>query len=371
MAEAPDQELELAIGPVPDGPGHPAEALVGFRVVPCWWALGLLAAGRVRPLGPAHEPGGPDPALLGPAGVTTLAARDGHVACVLGTAEGPVVLDREPPVGRVADVLARVFGRPTPPPAIGVAAWVEAVWLDRVAVGVLGHPARQPTWAWIAEHHPLRGTGPIPTPAPNSPVAPPSTSEPTPGQRSCAGGRTRYRSPDVGFPAGWATRSAPPKRVDDGSLSRWVLRSPPAEDLLADLLEVLPSADRPSAGSRVAPSRPPARSTRWPERAVDRLGRSGGGLGQVSGRAGFAASAHSLRYSRPARLWGRAEDRRHEVLADATHRRGFRDGRREEPTIRQHLGLDASVHRLAPIDDGQERRQDSGEAAPVSSRNSA
>lgn len=228
---------------IPSGVRHPADPLVGVRVPDRWSALGLVATGRMRPLAGVRR-ADLDPAsqrLVGPACVTTIIGRDGSAANVFGPAEAPTTITDEHPVGWVADALCRSLGRPTPPPDDSPASWIDGLWLDRLAPGVLGGERDSWSWPWMADQHPLRGDGPAPTPADLAMATVAcALDHPWPALRRRHGpsliqaqAPVRPPGPDmVVDPDGW---------FDDGSFSRWVQRGlPPANLLWPDLLAVLP-----------------------------------------------------------------------------------------------------------------------------------
>jgi hypothetical protein len=114
---------------------------------------------------------------------------------------------------------------------------VELTWLDRIAMGLLDR-SRGRSWRWLADRHPLRGSGPVPAPDELAARTAMYSEE-----RTWAGLRLLAVAQDLP-----AVRCGPPGGTtapactwfDDGSLSRWLLsRLPPAEALVPDLLSVL------------------------------------------------------------------------------------------------------------------------------------
>ena len=233
------QGAELTIGtwPVPVSVDHPADPLVGFLAPPAWTAVGLSTAGRIRPLGDdglvlEHAPAQPGRA-------TVLADRAGQVASVLEAPGQPVQTLSEAPSGWVADVLARVLGRATPPPTDRLARWVEVAWLDAVATVVFAHPGAIDAWDQLAHLHPLHPPGP---------ALPPALLSVETEAIELESSWPRIRHLCHRAPAPGAT-ARPPGGVavpwedwfDDGSFSRWVQRNqPPAEAIYRTVLDALP-----------------------------------------------------------------------------------------------------------------------------------
>lgn len=226
------ETLDLGLWDVPPAPGHPIDPLVGFVAPASWGAVGLVSSGRLRRLDrPDDEPR----ATLS----TVLISRDGSAASIIAApGDDEQILD-EPPVGLVPDVLRRVLELPTPPPDASTATVVELTWLDRIAAGLLHARSRGRSWRWLADRHPLRGGGPVPSPEELA-ARTASYGE----ERTWAGLRLLAVAQDLP-----ATRYGPPGGTtapactwfDDGSFSRWLLSSlPPAEALVPDLLAVLP-----------------------------------------------------------------------------------------------------------------------------------
>lgn len=246
---------EVAFGTweVPAEVRHPADPLVGFLAPAAWDAVGLVATGRARPLRPtdrtgAGSPTGPagrapadhevGPIEPGPARSTVLAHRDGRACAVLEVGGRPPEVIDAAPEGWVADVLARALGRPTPPPAEPLAAWVEAAWLHQVAGIALAAPGRIRSWGRVARLHPLHPPG-----------------------RVLPGALLAVETQAIDLQSSWtrmrllsgiapATTVHPPGGLpttladwfDDGSFSRWVLRDlPPAAELLPAVLDALPA----------------------------------------------------------------------------------------------------------------------------------
>lgn len=230
--DSEQEAFDLGLWDVPPGPGHPIEPLVGFVAPTAWDAIGLVSSGRLRRLDQPDEP--PQRTQS-----TVLFGRDGTAASVLATDDGePRALD-DPPVGLVPDILRRVLGLPTPPPEAPTGQVVDLTWLDRVAVGLLQQRSRGRSWRWLADRHPLRGSGPVPDPEELAARTAAYSAE-----RTWAGLRLLAVTEDLP-----AVRWGPPGGstapgctwFDDGSLSRWLLsRLPPAEALIPDLVSVLP-----------------------------------------------------------------------------------------------------------------------------------
>jgi hypothetical protein len=245
-------EADVAIGtwPVPDQVAHPADPLVGFLAPEDWTAIGLVTRGRAW----ADDPEGAGTggrahigpvvltdAVATPVRITSLFGRDGSAASLLTRADEPVQVIDDAPEGWVADVMARVLGRPTPPPGSSLSTWVEASWLDRIADLVLDAPGRVRRWNALARLHPLA--------APGSAL---------PGVLLAVEARAldlesswaRMRRLWIGGPPVEPGLAPPGGRpidlsdwFDDGSFSRWVTRNlVPGADLLPAILDALPDA---------------------------------------------------------------------------------------------------------------------------------
>lgn len=222
----------IAAWPVPPGIAHPVDVLVGYVAAPPSQAVGLTTAARARSL---DETAGAPPVEVR---ITYVADRSGAVVSLIDDGDGVPRRLREAPVGWVPDVLARVLGRPTEPPATGPAACVEAIWVDRIAALALGHPGEVRTWEPVAALHPLAADGP-PLPGPLLALQCEqldATSSWASVRRAWTGHDQRHlpRPPGgvVVEPARW---------FDDGSFARWSQRHlVPAEVLLPAVLDALP-----------------------------------------------------------------------------------------------------------------------------------
>lgn len=228
-----EEAVDLGFWDVPPLPGHPIEALVGFVAPRSWDVVGLVSSGRIRRLD--HPDQEPERTVS-----TVLLHRDGTAASVLGPPGGePHVLD-EAPLGLVPDVLHRVLGQPTPPPDRPTGAMVEATWLDRIAAGVLQPRHRRRSWPWLADRHPLRGGGPVPSPEELAHRTACYSRERTWTQLRAVVAADDLPAARSGPPGG--TTAPGCTWFDDGSLSRWLLgQLPPADVLLPDVRSVLPT----------------------------------------------------------------------------------------------------------------------------------
>jgi hypothetical protein len=212
------ERLAVGFWDLPDGAGHRSDPLVGFRAPPGWAGAGLVTSG--------------------PMVTVMLRTRGGQVVSFIGEAghPGPPILER--PEGVVPDVLARVLGVATPAPRCTTATFVDLTWLERVVTARRPRPGRPRSWRWLADHHPLRGTGPTPSP-----------SELADRTRRYGEDRTwqsfleRHRATPLpaavwGPPGGEVLVLS--EWFDEGSISRWVLRHlPPPDLLLGELLNSL------------------------------------------------------------------------------------------------------------------------------------
>lgn len=233
VEHAPAAEAsDLGFWDVPQILPHPVDPLIGWIAPSSWDAVGLISSGRLRHLDQPDR--APERTLS-----TFLLGRDGTSASAIGPVGGEPRLLEEPPTGLVPDVLKRVLGLPTPAPEDRTGAFADLTWLDELASGVLGARNRIRAWRWLADRHPLRGTGPTPSPEELAARTAAYSEE-----RSWAGLRLLAVTQDLP-----AVRFGPPggsrlpgcEWFDDGSLSRWLLsRLPPAEALVPDLLSVLP-----------------------------------------------------------------------------------------------------------------------------------
>ncbi len=139
-------DLDLGMLPLPDGV-HPVDVLVGEVLPSRWWANGVVASAQARSI---------DGSLAAqPVVIVVLVDRDGH--CV-HRVEGPTALlppGAPPPTGRVVDLLLRTVERPTPPPTEPPVRWCDAVWLDRIAMAVLGGELGHRDLGELTALHPL------------------------------------------------------------------------------------------------------------------------------------------------------------------------------------------------------------------------
>lgn len=228
-----DATMDLGFWDVPPSSLHPIEPLVGFVAPPEWDAIGLVSTGRLRHLDRPEE--APEPVMS-----TVLLGRDASAASVIG----PPGEDGRPidsaPFGLVPDVLRRTIGHPTPPPEASTAALVELTWLDRLAAGVLQQRPRVRSWRWLADRHPLRNGGTVPSPDELAARTAAYGQERTWADLRLLGVTDDLPAVRWGPPGGSTAPAA--TWFDDGSLSRWMLsKLPPAEALVPDLLAVLPT----------------------------------------------------------------------------------------------------------------------------------
>jgi hypothetical protein len=218
LATESHERLAVGFWDLPAASGHRSDPLVGFRAPPGWAGAGLVTTGQVV--------------------TVLLRTRTDRVVSFLGEPgdPGPPILER--PEGVVPDVLARVLGLATPPPTCTTATFVDLTWLERVVIARRPRPGRPRSWRWLADHHPLRGTGPTPSPT-----------ELADRTRRYGEDRTwrsfleRHRATPLpaavwGPPGGEILVLA--DWFDEGSISRWVLRHlPPPDLLLGELLNTL------------------------------------------------------------------------------------------------------------------------------------
>jgi hypothetical protein len=226
------ERFELGFWDLPPGAGHPVDPLVGFVAPQRWCAVGLVTSGRMRHLDRVDQ-------IAQPTLATVLVHRDGTAASVVGAPAGSERMIEDPPVGLVADVLNRVLGRPTPPPEEPTGTMVELTWLDRLAGGLLHPRGRVRSWRWMADRHPLRGGGPVPSPEELAARTAAYSEQRTWADVRFFGAEQELPAARFGPPDGTTALAA--TWFDDGSLSRWLLSTlPPADALVPDLLAVLP-----------------------------------------------------------------------------------------------------------------------------------
>ena len=237
--EEGEKTVSFGTWPIPDVVDHPADTLMGFVAPASWTAFGLVTTGHLHHLDAAPWPDGP--AKGQPIRATVLLARTGEAASIIEHAGQPLEFLPGPPQGWVADALARVLGRPTPPPADSLAGWVETVWLDHIANLVLDQPGEIRSWPALARLHPLAPDGPS---VPGAVLAAQSAAlnrESHWGRIRHLWGATRTERPPVSPPGG--TVIAPETWFDDGSFARWSQRNlQPGEAVLPAVLNGLPDA---------------------------------------------------------------------------------------------------------------------------------
>lgn len=244
-----DGRVSLGSWPGVGAADHPTDPLVGFVAPEAWHAIGLVAGGRGRAL-----PGAPPPAegLLGEQVVTAVVDRDGTWASMLGHPGEPGQALASTPLGCTPDALHRCLGLATPSPSEGPGAWLETVWLDRMAALVLGErPGALRSWRSLTDHHPLSGHRGL-----SSPEELARRTATFAASHPWNLLRIRYAAESAAAlgatpPPGAGTVVEASQWFDDGSFSRWVMRNlPPAEVVLVDLVAVLP----PTLGDRLVSS---------------------------------------------------------------------------------------------------------------------
>lgn len=160
---------------------------------------------------------------------TTILDRAGRVVTVDGDGSVP-----RPTSVLIADLLARVFELPTPPPPVSVATWFDLRWLDRLAEAVFAAEVSLDIADLLALH-------PLHRPEIDSPEALRGLVEDT--ARRCSWATLRACSDDSP-----SERSHPPGGTvlagrdwfDDGSFARQLLaRLAPPDQLIGDLALML------------------------------------------------------------------------------------------------------------------------------------
>lgn len=220
----PSNDLALAFWEVPSVLRDPISPLVGYRAPSSWDAVALTCTGRRHDLDqPATAPT--------PVTSTVVRTRAGGSATVISSGDEPWERIASPPIGPAADVLARVLGCATPPPEHTSAVLIDLTWLERIAASHPRRSRRHLAWAHLADRHPLRRSGPGPSP-----------------------GELRARAVQAAVESPWshllerhrtvplpATQHGPPggdvlradEWFDEGAMCRWSMRqSPPVPELL-------------------------------------------------------------------------------------------------------------------------------------------
>jgi hypothetical protein len=230
-ADPPDDAIDVGFCELPGDLQHRTDPLVGFRAPSSWLGIGLVTTGRAHRLdGLGSDPTRTLTVCLWP--------RHGRVVTVLGPPGDPLDPLVERPEGLMADVLARILALPTPDPLWSTSAFVEITWLERLAQARRPRPGRPRSWRWLADHHPLRGTG----------------ATPSPGELA---DRTRLYGVERSWDSFLERHAATPLPAsvwgppggavlplgdwfDAGSISRWVFRHlPPPEVLVTELVNQL------------------------------------------------------------------------------------------------------------------------------------
>lgn len=212
-----DDALEIGTWPIPEPVADgPAESLIGWSAPA---PLDLVGLSTLDPVGGRR---------------TSVVDRTGSTLTVVGCGRRTVP---DPPI--VRDLLLRCFGLPTARPTVGVGAWLDLLWLDRLAGAVFASERSLEVADLLLLHplHPLRGD--------SEPSAPGELRAAASAlDRSFTWGdiRQRWNGPDSRGPTPpGGTPGSERSWFDDGSFARWHLsRLPAAERLLADLSLLLP-----------------------------------------------------------------------------------------------------------------------------------
>lgn len=177
--------------------------LVGRSVPDCWAAVGLHVSGQVSRNGQPETPRAEVLYLLGRHGPPATAVDWGsHVELLEGGQ------------GLLTDLLRRLLGQPTPPPAVDPMRFLSHIWINRVLTTVLDRPLGSPS----------------PTPGDVSRMCPDPVDDWAQVRLRCSNGSLEIPGVDPAT-ADW---------LDDGSLYRLVESGlPDPVEIVADLTELL------------------------------------------------------------------------------------------------------------------------------------
>ncbi|MAG03146.1 MAG: hypothetical protein CL406_00800 [Acidimicrobiaceae bacterium] len=177
--------------------------LVGHSVPDCWAAVGLHVSGQVSRNGQPETPRAEVLYLLGRHGPPATAVDWGsHVELLEGGQ------------GLLTDLLRRLLGQPTPPPAVDPMRFLSHIWINRVLTTVLDRPLGSPS----------------PTPGDVSRMCPDPVDDWAQVRLRCSNGSLEIPGVDPAA-ADW---------LDDGSLYRLVESGlPDPVEIVADLTELL------------------------------------------------------------------------------------------------------------------------------------
>jgi hypothetical protein len=134
-----DEGIDLHLRPLAGGE-HVLDVLFGFAAPPDWDAIGVLTAGRARPLD--AQPGIASEDVI----VVHLQARDGQSCSLVGPRSGPLQASQEAGAGRIVDVCRRCLGLATTPAVGSPLRWWTTRWLDELC----GAPALE-SWRHEAQ----------------------------------------------------------------------------------------------------------------------------------------------------------------------------------------------------------------------------
>ena len=177
--------------------------LIGHSVPDCWAAVGLHVSGQVSRNGQPETPRAEVLYLLGRHGPPATAVDWGsHVELLEGGQ------------GLLTDLLRRLLGQPTPPPAVDPMRFLSHIWINRVLTTVLDRPLGSPS----------------PTPGDVSRMCPDPVDDWAQVRLRCSNGSLEIPGVDPAA-ADW---------LDDGSLYRRVESGlPDPVEIVADLTELL------------------------------------------------------------------------------------------------------------------------------------
>jgi hypothetical protein len=228
-------DLALALWEVPATLRDPIAPLVGYRAPSTWEAIALTCTGRRHDL---SQPG----LRPAPVATTVVRARSGACATVISSGDEPWERIGTPPEGPVADVLARVLGCATPPPEHTSAVLIDLTWLERIARSHPNRSRRHLHWAHLADRHPMRRSGPTPSPEELRARAAQTSAE-SPWSHLLERHRTVPLPAAQHGPPGGDVLTAD-EWFDEGSMCRWSMRqSLPVPELLEAALSPLASAE--------------------------------------------------------------------------------------------------------------------------------
>lgn len=222
------ESLELGLWSIPPEIAHPTDVLVGWHAPDHAGVVGLVTGGEAR-----------SDDSIDSVRITVLTSVAGEAATVLERAGHQPETLAEQPQGWGADALRRCLGLPTPEPAEGLRACIEANWLRDLATLLVTRRGRtgEVTWTEVALAHPLHPLEPALAPYQLRALTATLEAESNWGRMARLTAAT-YPPPVLHPPGG--TSVPLDTWFDAGSFARWSLRSlPDLDDLLFEVLDQL------------------------------------------------------------------------------------------------------------------------------------